>query len=268
MNVETAVIAAAGNANRLRPTSKAVDKCLMPVYAGDKLRILVDYTVEALAIAGITNLIFVHNKGADERLWDYYSLEHERYESLDMKFKFIEQPPGAYGTTVPLALAKEALKGITDFAYIASDDFVYHPNAQTSEFALAIAAWEAAGSDHLLMGNPVPREAAPSYGVLHVDQDGLLERFEEKPPLEQVPEDPLINISKYFFNESIWPFIDEEMATNRDGEHYITHPINAAKQTGHSFHVHRISGHYLDGGSVAGLRNTSNYIADHPQFNY
>jgi UTP-glucose-1-phosphate uridylyltransferase len=113
------------------------------------------------------------------------------------------------------------------------------------------------------MGNPVARSEGVKYGILSLDSKGILKNIDEKPPLERVPEQPLANISRYLFSDTIWPFINQEMNTKRGSdqpEHYITYPISAAAQSGQRFQAHRVQGVYLDGGSFDGLQAAGNYI--------
>src|SRR5664279_6222767 len=100
------------------------------------------------------------------------------------------------------------------------DDFVYRQDG-TSELAAAIKQWEDTGTYHLIMGKPVLHEEGPTYGILQVDARGMLTGIDEKPPLARVPENPIANISRYLLSDSIWPYIEAEIAQQRGtGEHY------------------------------------------------
>lgn len=282
--VKTAVIPVAGAGTRVFPMTTAIEKCMMPVYAGGQTRPLIDFMVEDCAKAGITRIIFVTSQRGKQQLQDYYGelhphlvgqleslgklqlieAEQQRRQSRGITFEYIVQEPGVYGTTVPLFLAKPALRGEERFVLMGGDDFVWHADG-SSELARALQTWRLAGTDHVIMGNPVAQADGTKYGILQLDPSGVLVAIDEKPPIERIPELPLANISRYMFSDSIWPFIDAEMATPRgedQPEHYITYPITAAAQAGQKFQAHRVTGVYLDGGSFEGLQHAGAYISD------
>ncbi|HTE57314.1 MAG TPA: sugar phosphate nucleotidyltransferase [Verrucomicrobiae bacterium] len=287
MNIETAVIPVAGAGSREFPVTTAIEKCMMPVYAGPESRPLVDYMVEDCVLAGLSRVIFVTSERGEQQLRDYFGQdisptirqqllrvgktdkidqEIERRRAYGIEFEYVIQPPDNYGTAIPPFLARERLQGEKHFALMGGDDFVYHQNG-TSELSLAIADWKEKGTEHAIMGLPVDREQATKYGNLLVDQYGNLGAFDEKPPLERIAEHPVANISRYLLSGSIWEHIDAEMQRNRGlAEHYVTFAIQSALAADQSFYVHRVLGKYLDGGSFEGLLEASNYITTHPRF--
>lgn len=283
MIVHTAVIPVAGLGTRAFPLTTAIEKSLLPVYTGKTSRPLIDFMVEDCAKAGLSRVIFVTTPRGKTQLVDYFGLinssvltqlnnlgrselilaETERRNAYNLHFEYIVQPPGTYGTAVPLFLAREALKGEENFIMMGGDDFVYYPDG-TSELRLAITTWEQHKTDHVIMGCPMTRQSAQKYGVLQINSDGKLETIDEKPPIERIPNHPMVNITRYLFNEKIWEPLTTEMETNRGKkEHYITYAVNNALSKGQSFQVHKVLGTYLDGGSYEGLLEASNYITGH-----
>lgn len=289
MSIETAVIPVAGSGSRLFPQTTAIEKCMLPVYAGNEARPLIDYMVEDCANAGLRRIIIVTTDRGKQQLQDYYGpeltptlqaqlrrvgksrtidTEHARRRQRGLKIEYLIQPPDEYGTAVPPHLARTLLEGEKHFALMGGDDFVYHADG-TSELGLAIAGWERSGADHAIMGLPIPRTDAPKYGIMHTADvaSRILTGIEEKPQdISKLPEHPVANISRYILNDSIWDFIEAEMHEWRGtGEHYITYPIAAAIAAGHQFYVHPVQGTYLDGGSAEGLRIASEYLTQHPR---
>jgi UTP--glucose-1-phosphate uridylyltransferase len=284
MQIDSAIIPVAGIGTRAFPLTTSIEKCLLPVYAGAATRPLIDYMVQDCIKAGIKRIIFITTERGETQLKDYFCdinitvseqlnilgkneiLQNElnRRSSLGIKFEFIIQPLGLYGTAVPLYYAKSALTGEDSFVMFGGDDFVYHPDL-TSELRLAIDAWSVSKADHLIMGAPVSRQDAQKYGVLHASEHGYLTSIVEKPALANIPEAPLVNTTRYLFNKSIWAEIEEEMGIQRgSAEHYITYAINRAVHNGQTFVIHRIKGTYLDGGDYEGLLRASRYINEHP----
>lgn len=288
MRIETAVIPVAGAGTREFPVTTAIEKSMMPVYAGDASRPIIDFMVEDCATAGLGRVIFVTTERGQRQLQDYFGpdltstlrrqlervgktskidAELSRRRSYGLQFEYVIQPTHMYGTAVPLYLARAALRGEQHFALMGGDDFVYHEDG-SSELQLALAGWSDSGTDHAIMGLPVNREDAPKYGILQTGSDGRLTAIDEKPPLQRVPLTPVANISRYLLSDAIWPHVLDEMQQLRGtGEHYVTYPIGAALAEGQTFHVHPVQGQYLDGGSFEGLLQASNYITAHPRTN-
>jgi len=287
MEIRTAVIPLGGSGTRTLPAASSTLKGMMSLYVGSEAIPTIDFTVRDCAEAGIERIIFVTSESGKIALHDYFedirpdfesqltrlnkqdiiNRERERRRSFNLTFEYITQDPlGPYGTAYPPYLAKDHLKGESNFLLAGGDDFSYNENG-TSEVGLAIAEWVEAGTDHYIMGNPIDRAEGPKFGNLLVNRQKQLRGIDEKPQLARVRKHPLANISNYGFNEAIFPFIDEEIARSlRDGqEHFITDVINAALSAGQTFQVHELQGVYMDGGTPQGLLKASNYINNHPR---
>jgi UTP--glucose-1-phosphate uridylyltransferase len=285
--VETAVIPVAGIGSRMLPATWSIEKCMLPVYTGGKTRLLIDWMVEECADAGIKRVIFITTERGKKQLYDYFekiddslelrydflgkgdivATEQARRDSYGLTYEYVIQPPDGYGTTVPPFLAKPHLRGEKRFFLMGGDDFVYHENSKVCELSLAMQTWDTAKTDHIIMGNPLPRIDAPRYGIFFTDEQGNLSEWVEKPALEDVPNIPIVtsNISRYGFSDRIWDYIEEEMKTKRDGEHLITYPVLNALAAGQAFRIHPVQGVYLDGGNAEKLSEAGLYIAAHPR---
>jgi UTP--glucose-1-phosphate uridylyltransferase len=285
--IETAIIPVAGIGSRMLPATWSIEKCMLPVYTGGKTRLLVDWMVEECVKAGIKRVIFVTTERGKKQLYDYFekidaslemrydhlgkgkmvATEQARRDAYGLTYEYVIQPPDGYGTSVPPTLAQPLLQGEKRFFLMGGDDFVYHEEPDVSELALAIQTWNEAGTDHIIMGNPIPRVDAPRYGVLFTDDKGNLSEWAEKPLLENVPNIPIVtaNISRYGFSDSIWEYLDQEMKARREGEHQITFPVLSALAAGQTFRIHPVQGAYLGGGTAEELIATGHYIAEHPR---
>ncbi len=285
--IETAVIPVAGVGSRMLPATWSIEKCMLPVYSGGRTRLIVDYMVDECAKAGIRRVIFVTTERGKKQLYDYFGKidlslskryehlgkgkvvaeEQARRDAYGLTYEYIIQPPNGYGTAVPPVLAKPMLEGEKRFFLMGGDDFVYHEDSNVSELSLAIKTWNEAGTDHIIMGNPIPRADAPRYGVLFADENSNLSEWAEKPPIEQVPNIPTVtaNISRYGLSDKIWEHLEHELETKREGEHYITYPVLDALAAGQTFRIHSVQGAYLGGGTAEELIETGRYISEHPQ---
>lgn len=286
MIIKTAVIPVAGAGTRVFPSTTAIEKCMMPVYAGKNSRPIIDFMVEDCARAGVKRIIFVTSDRGKLQLQDYFedinpvleaqlrrlgkddelANELERRRKFNLKYEYVVQPPDQYGTAYPPFLAKDLLRDEKAFVLMGGDDFVYRQEG-SSELADAIKLWEKSGTDHVIMGNPIARMDGPGYGIMLMDDKCILTSIDEKPPIERVPKHPVANISRYILSDTIWPQIEAEMARERENgqEHYITYVINDAVASGQTFKIHQVKGKYLDGGSFDGLQAASLYVSEHPE---
>lgn len=284
--VRTAIIPVAGTGARMLPASSSIEKCMMPLYLEEGAVPVIEFIVEDCARAGLERVIFVTTQHGGQELDRYFShnlndtlynlfettgnndklkQERERREKYNLEFEYIVQRTDKYGTSVPLHEVREAIGDEEHFALVGGDDFVYHQDGK-SELALAIDTWNKKNTDHLIMGVPInPGRAAETYGVLIMDKAGNCVGIDEKPPLEQVPHNPLANISRYLLSRGIWEHVDNEMATNRGKkEHKITYPLNAAQETGQTFGIHTVEGVYLDGGETGNMLDAILHIRQNP----
>ncbi len=267
MAVTRAIIPVAGWGTRRLPITKAIEKCMLPI--GN--RPLVDYVVQDCLAAGITELFFVVGEESTQ-LRDYYRsnidlkdylLRNGKRDLLPLiaplagvRLHFIVQPSyGKYGTAVPVALAAEQIGHGESVAVLMGDDFVYSADG-SSETARLIAA---AGDDSAMTGVEVPVGDVSRYGVIETDANNNFVRIVEKPTPEEAPS-RLINVSKYVLNSDALDHIRAYVATEREGEYYITDPINSYVADGGRLAVVPAAGQYLDGGTVEGWLHANNVV--------
>jgi UTP--glucose-1-phosphate uridylyltransferase len=287
-SINTAVIPVAGIGTRMLPATWSIEKCMLPVYVPGHTRLLVDWMVEECAQAGLQRVIFVTTERGQRQLRDYFEhidstlqdryahlgksglveAERERRQSYKLRYEYVIQNPGAYGTAVPPYVAREVLSGEKRFFLMGGDDFVYHQNPLESELSLAIKTWSDAETDHVIMGKLVDRNDATKLGLLYSDNDKNLSQWVEKPKLQDIPDVPkvTVNVSRYGFSDSIWEYISEEMNTQRNGEHQMTYPVLSALSNGQTFRIHNVEGEYLGGGTTEELINAGRYITKNPKF--
>jgi UTP--glucose-1-phosphate uridylyltransferase len=285
--LDTVVIPLAGLGTRMYPFTAEVPKFMSPVIHGDRATPSIDYTLGDCLDAGIKNFVFVISRDGDETLRRYLGpidpeveaamvdlgkrkdLEVEKArraafsDASGINIEFVKQPlsGGKYGTAVPVHLAQSALAGVEHFAVYGGDSFVWRPDG-TSELRAMTAAWQQSGAENALMGTPVPRSKASSYGILQ-QQNSRLTHIDEKPPIERVPEVPLANAIGYIMNSGLLDYVQAEIErprTSSQPEYYLTDVVNTAVSEGHDFFVHSIQGAYLDAGLPQNLLDTSNFL--------
>jgi UTP--glucose-1-phosphate uridylyltransferase len=176
MKIRKAIIPVAGYGTRFLPATKAQPKEMLPIV--DKPT--VQYVVEELVAAGITDIIFVTRRG-NHMLEDHFdsNIELERqleaagkHDKLkiirDIKdlahFYYVRQTRDMpYGNGTPLLAAKELI-GDEPFVYVFPDDVV---DSKVSATKQLIQAYEKLGNPAAIIGvQEMPPEVLHLYGVV------------------------------------------------------------------------------------------------------
>jgi UTP--glucose-1-phosphate uridylyltransferase len=258
MSITKAIIPVAGWGTRRLPITKAIEKAMLPV--GN--RPLVDYVVQDCIVAGIRDIYFIVS-GEKTQLEAYYSenialndylLANNKADFIgdvtppaDVAFHYLIQPQGGkYGTAIPVSLIIPELEAGESIVVLMGDDFIYNHDG-SSEVARLLNATPENGNA-MLGVNVAPHEVS-RYGVLELNDESEFVRIVEKPTPEEAPS-TLINVSKYVLNYDLLQEIARYSASEKDGEYYITDPINDYVTSGGSIKVIPTQGQYLDGGSV------------------
>lgn len=289
--LSTAIIPVAGLGTRDAPFTYGVPKFMIPVYAGNQAIPNINFALEECIDAGIENIVLVVDADGREQLERYIKAmpddrrerylrvgkmaaleDEERFRKAhgQLNIEYIVQSTQEYGTAIPtwLALnaAQPALGGVEYVAVTGGDDYVWHVDG-TSELALAKASWQQQATAHAIMGAPVPREVAPTKGILTVNDRQQLVTILECPdgsPEQPIPDEPLANISRYIFRiPDIQPILNSYVkGTLPEGqkEYRITDVVNQMIAARQEVAVHTIQGTYLDTGNPEAARFASNYM--------
>jgi len=229
--ITKAVIPAAGFGTRFLPQTKAMPKQMMPIV--DKP--IIQYVVEELVEAGITDIIMVTNYH-ERAIEDHFDRPHgDLIENLRLggepKKKYLEmverisdmanvvyvRQKGPYGNGTPLLNVRH-LVGDEAFVYTWSDDFIV---AEPNRFSQLIAAYEKydcsclAGIkatkdvDYDRYGFAAGRQL--DEGVIDIDQ------LVEKPGKDKSPSD-LATVSGFVFTPNIFDYLDQALAQVGEGK--------------------------------------------------
>jgi UTP--glucose-1-phosphate uridylyltransferase len=269
--IKKALITTAGFGTRFLPISKTIQKEMLPILN----RPLVDYVVEDLVKAGITEIIFVINEH-NFQIKHYFSENLRLYRYLEKmgkvaaysavakihtqaKFTFIVQPDdGHYGTAVPVKLCEAHLRDEEAFLVFMGDDFIYHADGKSAAAEMIELYQQAKSKTDQKLGGLATFIARPEaelhkYGIAEVEEKNgfqLLQKLVEKPRPGTAPSN-LSNISKYILTPEVFGIIDQQQPNVDNGELYITDTVEQlAQKSGVVAHLTR--GEYLDGGDVAG----------------
>lgn len=272
--ITKAIIPVAGWGTRRLPITKIIEKSMLPV--GN--RPLVDYSVQELIKAGVTDIYMVISNVdpcqvkafyQDNIALNQYLIERGKLARLELaktlpdhvKVHYIPQDPaGKYGTAVPIAMVVEEYNINEPVFVFMGDDFVWNPGGKSAADSLLETLQ--GENESAILGVEIPRDQVEKYGVFSV-KDGLLEEVVEKPKVEEAPSN-LINISKYIMSPSLLHQIVEYVKTRdygpMDQEYVVTDPIDEYIKAGGTMRVATTDGEYLDGGSVEGWVHANNVV--------
>lgn len=272
--ITKAIIPVAGWGTRRLPITKIIEKSMLPV--GN--RPLVDYSVQELIKAGVTDIYMVISNVEPCQVkafyqnnvaLDQYLIERGKEDRLQLartlpenvKIHYIQQDPaGKYGTAVPIAMAVEEYNINEPVLVFMGDDFIWNPGGKSATDSLLES--RSAENESAILGVEVPREQVEKYGVFSV-KDGILTSVVEKPSIEEAPSN-LINVSKYVMTPDLLNRIVEYTNSHdfgpKDQEYVVTDPIDDYIKSGGIMRVVTTDGEYLDGGSVEGWLHANNVV--------
>ena len=272
--ITKAIIPVAGWGTRRLPITKVIEKSMLPV--GN--RPLVDYSVQELIEAGVTDIYMVVSNTEPCQVREFYSDNIVLNDYLisrgkgdrvaltktlpdHVKIHYIAQDASSkYGTAVPVAMAAEEYNLNEPVIVYMGDDFIWNPEGESAATSLINSLQSE--TDSAILGVEIPKEKVDKYGVLEV-QDGKLTNVVEKPSVEEAPSN-LINVSKYILSadllQKIVAYVNEHDFGPTDQEYMITDPIHDYIKQGQTMRVASTSGQYLDGGSVEGWVHANNVV--------
>lgn len=272
--ITKAIIPVAGWGTRRLPITKVIEKSMLPV--GN--RPLVDYSVQELIEAGVTDIYMVVSNTEPCQVREFYSdnivlndylISRGKADRVALtktlpehvKIHYIAQDANSkYGTAVPVAMAAEEYNLNEPVIVYMGDDFIWNPEGESAATSLINSLQSE--TDSAILGVEIPKEKVDKYGVLEV-QDGKLTNVVEKPSVEEAPSN-LINVSKYILSadllQKIVAYVNGHDFGPTDQEYMITDPIYDYIKQGQTMRVASTSGQYLDGGSVEGWVHANNVV--------
>ena len=272
--ITKAIIPVAGWGTRRLPITKIIEKSMLPV--GN--RPLVDYSVQELIKAGITDIYMVISNVEPCQVQEFYRdnlalndylIERGKADRLSLaktlpdhvKIHYTTQDPaGRYGTAVPVALVVEEYNLDEPVLVFMGDDFVWNPDGESAAESLIHSLQSE--DESAILGVEIPREKVDKYGVLSV-KDGKLVDVVEKPSIEEAPSN-MINVSKYIMSRDLLRRVVNYVKSHDfgplDQEYLVTDPIDEYIKEGGIMRVAPTTGEYLDGGSVEGWVHANNVV--------
>lgn len=270
MSITKAVILVAGWGTRMLPITKSIEKCMLPVAN----RPVVDYVVQDLISAGITELYFAVSEQSSQ-LESYYRSNIPLNDYLrkvgktdllptvaplkGVSIHFITQSSaGGYGTSVPVGLASQYIEDGESAVVVCGDQFFYRPDGGSNIVDL-INLVDSRGMTAGLLGNPVPEAEVSIYGIIEKDTENNFVRIVEKPAIDEAPSN-LNNSSIYVFDKKIFEYARTLPANPRRGEYELPDAINAYIDDGGKIAVGVAQGEYMECGSLGGWLKANNTL--------
>jgi NDP-sugar pyrophosphorylase family protein len=184
-----AVIMAGGEGTRLRPLTRSTPKPLVPVVR----RRCIDYSLQSLARAGVTEIIVTTSYKAD-MIVD--ALEATDVPGLSMLFSFERTALGTAG-------------GVAKVAPFLDDTFIVMSADVLADVDLAaMVDHHRAKGAHATMALTTV-ENVSEYGVVALDPEGRIERFQEKPAPEEAFSN-LINAGIYVLEPHVMEHVPSD----------------------------------------------------------
>lgn len=269
--ITKAIIPVAGWGTRRLPITKTIEKSMLPV--GN--RPLVDYSVQELVAAGVTDIYFVVADAENCQVRSFYQDNPVLDDYLEARGKsealrlaktlpdgvrthyIIQDQNTKYGTAVPIALAAQQYQIEEPVLVFMGDDFIWNPGGESATESLLKTGEEAA-----ILGVEIDPAETSRYGVLSVE-NGQLTDIVEKPAPGEAPTN-LINVSKYIMTPDllklIVDYVNQHDFGARDQEYLVTDPIAEYIKNGGVMHVAPTSGQFLDGGTLEGWLHANEVV--------
>lgn len=272
--ITKAIIPVAGWGTRRLPITKIIEKSMLPV--GN--RPLVDYSVQELIEAGVTDIYMVISNVEPCQVREFYKdnialnkyledrgkldrLELAKTLPENVKIHYISQDPSAkYGTAVPIAMVAEEY-GINEPVFVFfGDDFIWNPGGESAAESLLKSIQSE--DDSAILGVEVPHEDVTKYGMIDVE-GGKLTRIIEKPSSDQITSN-LVHVSKYIMSpkliQEVVDYVNSHDFGPKDQEYMATDPLASFVEKGGIVRVAPTSGEYLDGGSLEGWVHANDVV--------
>lgn len=272
--ITKAIIPVAGWGTRRLPITKIIEKSMLPV--GN--RPLVDYSVQELISAGVTDIYMVISNVEPCQVREFYKDNIALNKYLEdrgkmdrlalaktlpenVKIHYVSQDPSAkYGTAVPVAMVAEEYSINEPVFVFFGDDFIWNPGGESSAESLLNSI--KSEDESAILGVEVPREEVVKYGMIDV-ADGKLTKIVEKPDLSEVTSN-LVHVSKYIMSpqliQEMVKYVNSHDFGPKDQEYMATDPLETFIKSGGVVRVAPTTGEYLDGGSLEGWVHANDVV--------
>ncbi|MCX6781407.1 MAG: glucose-1-phosphate thymidylyltransferase [Candidatus Magasanikbacteria bacterium] len=244
-----ALIAAGGNARRLRPITYTINKHLIPLAN----KPMIYYAIDHIVAAGIRDIYVNVNPG--EKEIQQYLGDGSRWGA---RITYIEQTGGPKGVAHIIKNAEHYLRG---------EPFLFHlgDNIVLGDLNRFVERFQRENLDALFAFS---RVRDPQRFGVPVIENGKLVRIEEKPI---APKTDLAQTGIYFYNDTVFDAVANIQPSGR-GEYEIADANTYLIQAGHNVGWEEITGWWKDTGKpedlLEGNQLLLNEVLDKEVYNY
>lgn len=133
-----------------------------------------------------------------------------------------------------------------DYLLVLSGDHIYKMN-----YAKMLRNHKKSGADVTIAALEVPWEDASRYGILNVDENDVVTKFDEKP---KNPKSNLASMGIYIFSYNVLKqYLEEDSKINRKEHDFGMHILPTMLNTGKKICIYRFDGYWRDVGTVSSL---------------
>ena len=226
-----AIVLCGGKGTRLRPYTYTIPKPMLPL--GKKP--ILQYVLSSLKRAGVSEAYlavgYLH-----EQIEEYFGNGERAKTGMKLHYSVETSEMGTAGSTLPL---EDKMDGM--FVVMMGD------HLSNLDIAAVIAAHRKSGNIATIALNKkgVPLE----YGVADLDASGNVERFREKPIVENY-----VNTGVYIFEPEIFKYI-------KPGEDFANHVFPRLLQSGKKIGGFAFTDYWLDIGRTTDYESINQYIS-------
>ncbi|MBE5742160.1 MAG: glucose-1-phosphate adenylyltransferase [Clostridiales bacterium] len=147
-----------------------------------------------------------------------------------------------------------------EYVLILSGDHIYK-----MDYSKMIARHKKTGADCTIAAIKVPLEEASRFGILNVDENGVIYQFEEKPAK---PKSDLASMGIYVFTaEKLYKYLEADEADPNSSKDFGKNVLPTMLEAGEKMVSYTFDGYWKDVGTINSLfESNMDILGDNPEF--
>ncbi len=146
-----------------------------------------------------------------------------------------------------------------DYVLILSGDHIYK-----MDYADMLRRHKTSGADCTIAAIKVPLSEASRFGILNVDEDGVIYEFEEKP---KKPKSDLASMGIYIFSaQKLYKYLEEDEADEKSSNDFGKNVLPRMLAAGEKMVSYTFNGYWRDVGTINSLYESNMDLLGEPEF--
>ena len=146
-----------------------------------------------------------------------------------------------------------------DYVLILSGDHIYK-----MDYADMLRRHKTSGADCTIAAIKVPLSEASRFGILNVDDDGVIYEFEEKP---KKPKSDLASMGIYIFSaQKLYKYLEEDEADEKSSNDFGKNVLPRMLAAGEKMVSYTFNGYWRDVGTINSLYESNMDLLGEPEF--